>query len=120
MPLPGLTQGLAAEDAISRISRGEFSQPLCTAIQIALVDLLRVAGIQFNALIGHSSGGLGVAYAAGNLSTKDAMGTAYYRGFVAYPAKGAKNQEGGMIAIGIAFDAATAFYSQPGSMAASS
>ena len=113
-PSWSLTQELAAEDAISRISRAEFSQPLCTAIQIALVDLLRAAGIQFNAVIGHSSGEIGAAYAAGNLSARDAMGIAYYRGFVAHLAKGAKDQEGGMMAVGIAFDAATAFCSQPG------
>ena len=112
-PAWSLTQELAAPYASSRISQAEFSQPLCTAIQIALVDLLRAAGINFNAVVGHSSGEIGAAYAAGILSVRDAMGIAYYRGFVAHLAKGAKNQEGGMMAVGISFDAATAFCSQP-------
>lgn len=33
-----------------------FSQPLCTAIQLALVDLLECWGINPVATIGHSSG----------------------------------------------------------------
>ena len=112
-PSWSLTRELAAEYATSRISQAEFSQPLCTAIQIALVDLLRAAGVQFNAVVGHSSGEIGAAYAAGILSARDAMGIAYYRGFVAHLAKGAKKQEGGMMAAGVSLDAATAFCSRP-------
>lgn len=39
-----------------RLSLAEFAQPLCTAIQVALVDTLRSVGIQADALVGHSSG----------------------------------------------------------------
>jgi hybrid polyketide synthase/nonribosomal peptide synthetase ACE1 len=38
----------------SRIVEAELSQPLCTAIQIVLVDLLQSAGIVFEAVVGHS------------------------------------------------------------------
>ncbi len=108
-----LTEELVAESADSRISQAGLSQPLCTAVQIGLVDLLHAAGIHFNAVIGHSSGEIGAAYAAGMLNARDALGIAYYRGFVAHLAKGAKGQEGGMMAVGISFDTATAFCSQP-------
>ncbi|KAK3373153.1 hypothetical protein B0T24DRAFT_529456 [Lasiosphaeria ovina] len=67
----------------SRIGEAELSQPLCTALQIVLVDLLKSAGITFNAVVGHSSGEIGAAYAAGFLSDCDAMRVAYYRGLYA-------------------------------------
>lgn len=35
-----------------------------------------------HAVVGHSSGEIAAAYAAGNMSLRDAMATAYYRGFV--------------------------------------
>src|SRR4051812_37999547 len=83
-----LTKELIAGSEQSRISQAQFSQPLCTAIQIALVDLLHAVGVRLNAVVGHSSGEIGAAYAAGLLSTKDAMGIAFYRGLLARQAKG--------------------------------
>ena len=40
----------------SRLMEAEFSQPLCTAVQVLLADLLRAVGITFEAVVGHSSG----------------------------------------------------------------
>ncbi|KAL4894910.1 hypothetical protein BDV59DRAFT_192302 [Aspergillus ambiguus] len=57
-----------------------LSQPICSAVQIALVDLLASWGIRPDSVIGHSSGEIAAAYATGSLSTKDAMTVAYYRG----------------------------------------
>lgn len=59
-----LRDELSASPEQSRISEAELSQPLCTAVQIILVELLRLAGIQFSAVVGHSSGEIGAAYAA--------------------------------------------------------
>jgi acyl transferase domain-containing protein len=42
--------------ATSSIDQVHLSQPLCTAIQIALVDLLKEWGVTPTACIGHSSG----------------------------------------------------------------
>jgi|SRR5580700_6367739 acyl transferase domain-containing protein len=42
--------------ATSRIQEPEFSQMVCTALQIALVDLLRSWGVEPVATVGHSSG----------------------------------------------------------------
>ena len=47
---------LLADASSSRLADAESSQPLCTALQIVLVDLLHCAGIQFEAVVGHSSG----------------------------------------------------------------
>lgn len=43
----------------SRINQPEFSQPLCTALQLAQVDLLESWGITPKAVVGHSSGEIG-------------------------------------------------------------
>ncbi|KAF1998108.1 polyketide synthase PksD [Amniculicola lignicola CBS 123094] len=66
-----------------KISKPEFSQPLCTAIQIALVDLLKSFAILPAAVVGHSSGEIGAAYAAGALSIHSACKIAYHRGRLA-------------------------------------
>lgn len=55
-PSWSLREQLLADSAISRTAEAAISQPLCTAVQILLVDLLQLAGIQTNAVIGHSSG----------------------------------------------------------------
>jgi len=38
------------------VNDSEYSQPLCTAVQIALVDLMARWGVKAAATIGHSSG----------------------------------------------------------------
>lgn len=40
----------------SGVYEAALSQPLCTAVQILLVDMLELAGIRFEAVVGHSSG----------------------------------------------------------------
>lgn len=95
---------LAAADA-SRIAEAELSQPLCTVLQIVLVDLLGTAGITFSAVVGHSSGEIGAAYAAGFLSASDAVRVAYYRGFHAKLAGNIENgQKGAMLAVGTSWE----------------
>lgn len=47
---------LLADTEDSDISKASFAQPLCTAVQIVLVELLRAVGIEFQAVVGHSSG----------------------------------------------------------------
>lgn len=73
-------------DAISdqeKISTPEYSQPLCTALQIALVDLLRSFNIVPAAVVGHSSGEIAAAYAIAALSHESACKAAYFRGILA-------------------------------------
>lgn len=64
----------------SHINSAEYSQPLCTVLQVALVDLLASWGIRSAAATGHSSGEIAAAYALGSLSAEDAWAAAYWRG----------------------------------------
>ncbi|KAI5918389.1 hypothetical protein F4810DRAFT_715562 [Camillea tinctor] len=92
----------------SRIGEAALSQPLCTAIQIVLVDLLKTAGISFSAVIGHSSGEIAAAYTAGFLSARDAIRIAYYRGLYARLAgNSSTNQKGAMLAVGTSWEDAS-------------
>ncbi|TLD24099.1 hypothetical protein PspLS_06954 [Pyricularia sp. CBS 133598] len=59
------------------------SQPLSTALQIALVNLLRAFGIVPKAVVGHSSGEIAAAYAAGALSLESACKVSFLRGQLA-------------------------------------
>ena len=58
----------------------QFSQPLCTALQIALVELLKSFCIVPAAVVGHSSGEIAAAYATGAVSLDSACRIAYHRG----------------------------------------
>lgn len=66
--------------ALARIHEPKFAQPATTALQVALVDLLRVANINHQAVVGHSSGEIAAAYAAGLITREDAWLIAFKRG----------------------------------------
>ena len=84
----------------SNIYSSEFSQPLCTALQISLVAVLKAWGSAPVAVVGHSSGEIGAAYAAGILSMRDALAVAYYRGLVLGQSM-ARKSRGSMCAVGL-------------------
>ena len=98
-----LRQELEFPDELSRLGEAVISQPLCTAIQVALVDVLRTAGVRFHTVIGHSSGEIASAYAAGIISSTDAIRIAYYRGLHTALAAGQTDQKGCMMAAGLSF-----------------
>lgn len=52
---------LLKDKGISNINNPAYSQPLCTALQIALVDLLRSFNICPSTVVGHSSGEIAAA-----------------------------------------------------------
>ncbi|KAK2593324.1 hypothetical protein QQS21_008967 [Conoideocrella luteorostrata] len=85
----------------SHITEAAFSQPLCTAVQVVLVNLLRSAGIMPSSVVGHSSGEIGAAYAANFIDARDAIRIAYYRGLRLDRTKGA------MLAVGTSLEDAT-------------
>ncbi|TLD14471.1 hypothetical protein PspLS_11221 [Pyricularia sp. CBS 133598] len=66
----------------SKINQPLYSQPLCTAIQIALVDLLKSWGLGPSSVIGHSSGEIAAAYSANAITRESAWRIAYYRGVI--------------------------------------
>ena len=85
----------------SIIDSAHISQPACTALQIALVDLLSSWAIRPLSVTGHSSGEIAAAYAAGILPLEVCMAIAYYRGVVAKALKeDFMGIPGGMLAVG--------------------
>ncbi len=104
---------LATADSASNIDAPHMSQSLTTAIQIVLVDMLKVAGVRFSAVVGHSSGEIAAAYAAGFLSASDAIRVAYYMGVHVERAAEAGGEKGGMLAVGLSFQHARVFCSHP-------
>ncbi|TKY86834.1 hypothetical protein EX895_004475 [Sporisorium graminicola] len=92
----------------SRLGQTAFSQPLCTAIQLALVDHLESWGIVPDGIVGHSSGEIAAAYAAGILSFEDAAVTAYLRGVhMSNASANSLSVRGGMMAVGMTEPQAT-------------
>ncbi|KAI9152296.1 Highly reducing polyketide synthase FUM1 [Paramyrothecium foliicola] len=85
----------------SKISSAEFSQPLCTAVQLVVVNLLRSWGIMPAAVIGHSSGEIAAAYASGVLTMQQAIICSYLRGYVTKK----QTRRGGMAAIALGREA---------------
>ncbi|KAJ5156353.1 hypothetical protein N7492_009156 [Penicillium capsulatum] len=84
----------------SRIGEALFSQSLCTAVQVMMVDLLCAAGIVFKAVVGHSSGEIAAAYASGYVRAEDAIRIAYYRGWSLQFAGDSDGVKGAMMAVG--------------------
>ncbi|KAJ6103160.1 hypothetical protein N7486_005587 [Penicillium sp. IBT 16267x] len=93
-----LIDELLAEGTLSKVSLPEIAHPLCTALQVALVDLLASWDIFPTSVIGHSSGEIAAAYSAGNLSRQGAWKAAYYRGYVSSKQLAAN---GAMMAVGL-------------------
>ncbi|KAJ5653747.1 hypothetical protein N7490_000750, partial [Penicillium lividum] len=94
---------LLKDDQSSRLDEAEFSQPLCTAVQIALVNILQEWGVCPDAVIGHSSGEIAAAYAAGAIGAEVAISVSYLRGKAL---KDLTEEHGGMAAVGISAEEA--------------
>ncbi|KAI1171815.1 lovastatin nonaketide synthase [Nemania sp. FL0916] len=88
-----------------RMDSAEYSQPICTAMQVGLTDLLAHWGVRPKAVVGHSSGEIAAAYSAGIITHEDAIKVAYLRGV--YSGQVAKRAcTGAMMAAGISEDEA--------------
>ncbi|KAF4633197.1 hypothetical protein G7Y89_g4929 [Cudoniella acicularis] len=73
------------------------SQTACTALQIGLVDLLGSWSVRPVGVVGHSSGEMAAAYAAGRITAAEAIIIAYLRGRTVSSNK----KRGGMLAVGL-------------------
>ena len=93
---------LARDAANSALSFPHIAQPATTALQVALVDLLKSVGIPPKHVIGHSSGEIAAAYATGAISRSAAWEIAYFRGLAAIsvPLRAPKLR-GAMMAVGL-------------------
>ena len=86
----------------TRLAETQFSQPICTALQLAILDLLEQWGIKPSAVVGHSSGEMAAAYAAGILSFENTIVAAYYRGlYMSNGVEGLESKPGAMMAVGM-------------------
>ncbi|PYH68553.1 type I polyketide synthase [Aspergillus vadensis CBS 113365] len=85
----------------SNVNDPSYGQPLCTALQIALVDLLESWGISPAAVVGHSSGEIAAAYSCGALTKWSALKIAYFRGSLAGAVGRSSSMKGAMLAVGL-------------------
>ena len=97
-----LMEELFHEDQTSRLGQSELAQPVCTAVQIGLVDHLAFLNISPTLVVGHSSGEIAAAYAAGALSHESALRVAFYRGLASLKCKEQNCTKGAMVAVGLA------------------
>lgn len=97
-----LLEELSKSKEDSNVGRAHISQPICTAVQLGLTDLLSSWGVQPSTVTGHSSGEIAAAYASGAITFEEAMAIAFHRGQVSSNI-GVKfpNLQGGMLAAGI-------------------
>lgn len=96
-----LLEELSKSKEESNINKAHISQPVCTAVQLGLTDLLTSWGIKPSVVTGHSSGEIAAAYATGAITLENAMAVAYYRGQVASNIKVKFSKlRGSMLAVG--------------------
>ena len=97
-----MTDELLKDVVSSRVDSAYLSQPLCTAIQIALVDLLASWNVKPASVTGHSSGEIAAAYCAGALTQESALAVSYHRGNAVVKLKHIKSiEDGAMLAVGL-------------------
>ncbi len=84
-------------ESTSQITRTEFAQPANLLIQIGILAVLKSSGIRPGAVVGHSVGELGSAYAAGVLNLHDVLSVCYHRSRLQATCKGT----GAMLAVGL-------------------
>lgn len=111
-PSWSLKEELLKTGADSRLGEAALSQPLSTVVQIILIDILCSVGLRFGAVVGHSSGEIAAAYAAGFLRATDAVRIAYLRGHVT-SAQQTDSGSGRMLAVGTSYEDAESLCSLP-------
>ena len=105
-----LVEELMRDAATTRVNTTALSIPICVAIQIALVRLLKTWGIEPTAVTSHSSGEIAAAYAVGALSLRQAMAAGYYRAALAADMSlRSEGPKGAMVAVGVGQDSAKAY-----------
>ncbi|KAL8735745.1 MAG: hypothetical protein Q9181_002692 [Wetmoreana brouardii] len=99
-PKPSFTllEVLLGKSDNERFNDAVITQPLCTALQIAIVGLLAHWGIEPT-----------VTYAAGLISAPEAIVVAFYRGFAVKH----HTSSGGMLAVGLGVENASKYLPEP-------
>ena len=99
-----ILEELSRNANVTRINEVALSTPICVALQISLVRLLRAWGIEPVAVTSHSSGEMAAAYAAGAISYRMAMAFSYHRALLAADKKLRGPVQGAMIAVGLGLE----------------
>lgn len=85
----------------------ELSQTLVTALQLCIVAIFERWGIRPSSVVGHSSGEIAAAYAAGLLGRASAILAAFYRGRLTNIREAERDV--GMLALGLSAENASSF-----------
>ncbi|KAI8944740.1 polyketide synthase PksD [Xylaria longipes] len=85
----------------ANIDTPQLSQPICTSLQIALIELLKTFKISPRVVLGHSSGEIAAAYALGALCLESACKVAFYRGQLAGKLTMSGSKPGAMMSVNI-------------------
>ncbi|KAI1378022.1 hypothetical protein F4677DRAFT_458752 [Hypoxylon crocopeplum] len=93
----------------TNVNNALYSQPLCTALQVALVELLESFDVRPTAVVGHSSGEIAAAFCARAISRESAWKLAYWRGVVAAQLAKTSEVKGGMMALGLSSSEASEY-----------
>ncbi|EFQ30570.1 beta-ketoacyl synthase domain-containing protein [Colletotrichum graminicola] len=96
-----LVEELSRDEDSSRVGQAEISQPSTTAVQIALVDLLKSYHVFPDLVLGHSSGEIAAGYAAEALDHETALEISYRRGFMSQACARVISGGGAMMAVGL-------------------
>lgn len=100
-PTWSLVEELTQPRTKQHLQQPEYSQPLVTALQLAVLEVLRSWGVQPVSATGHSSGEIAASVAAGLLTSEDAIKVAYFRGRAAADVHDASKVKHGMLAVGL-------------------
>lgn len=101
-PSWSIKEELLEPAATSKVGDAGFSQPLCTAVQLGIVNVLRRWNVKPTVVVGHSSGEIAAAFAATLLTEAQAIIVAFYRGY----AVSKITSQGCMLAVGTNAEAA--------------
>ncbi|KAF1952403.1 hypothetical protein CC80DRAFT_572627 [Byssothecium circinans] len=85
----------------TQIHQPALSQPICTAVQVALVELFQSWKISPYSVAGHSSGEITAAFCVGALTREDAWKVAFHRGFVADKLRAVSGEPTTMMSVGL-------------------
>lgn len=103
---------LTKAESASNVNQAGYSQPLCTVLQMALVDLLEHWGVRPSAVVGHSSGEIAAAYTVRALSRESCLNIAYQRGLFSEKAKTLR-PGGSMMAVGLSVQQVQPYLARP-------
>ncbi|KAH8691692.1 reducing type I polyketide synthase [Phaeosphaeriaceae sp. PMI808] len=90
------------DDAL--LQQAQFSQVITTCMQLALTDLMYWLDITPSIVVGHSSGEIAAAYAAGHISQASAVKVSYFRGALGSKLESSCVAKFSMAAVGLSYN----------------